>query len=130
MVLPASQLMSLQPNATGYTESGMLPCMWSLPSSSGGIFQVFCGDANLLDQQVMTLMTANPSATVFATDNIGKKSVEITLGPPMQSGSFAEIAALTTNGKYVFDVSLQNAAADITQVRPLAMAIDAQLSMK
>jgi len=42
----------------------------------------------------------------------------------------AEIVVLTTNGKYVFNVSLQNAAADISQVRPLATAIDAQLSMK
>jgi len=129
-VLPASQLMSLQPMATGYMESGALPCMWSLPSSSGGGFQVSCGDAKLLQQQVDTAMMTYPSANIFATDTIGKRSTEITVGPPMMDGSMAEIVVLTTNGKYVFNVSLQNAAADISQVRPLATAIDAQLSMK
>jgi len=129
-VLSASQLMSLQPMATGYMEAGALPCMWSLPSSSGGIFHVACGDTTAFTQAVDAEMTANPSASIFATDSIGKKSTEITVGPPMMDGSFAEIVALSKNGKYVFDVRLQNAAADIAQVRPLAMAMDTQLSMK
>ena len=129
-VLPASQLMSLEPMATGYTESGALPCMWTLPSSSGGNFQVVCGDATVFMQQVDMVMTMYPSANIFATDTIGKKSTEISQGAPMTDGSFAEIVALSKNGKYVFTVQLQNAAADIAQVRPLAMAIDTQLSMK
>src|SRR5438045_1248399 len=76
-VLPVSQLMSLQPMATGYMESGALPCQWSLPSSSSGTFHVVCGDATVFMQQVDMTMTNYPSASIFATDTVGKKSTEI-----------------------------------------------------
>jgi len=126
-VLSASTLTTLQPNETGYTESSPLPCEFSLPSSSGGIFQVFCGDATLLEQQRATAEAAYPGA-VTETDTIGMKSFEQIVGPAMMNGSYAEVNALTSNGKYVFNVSLNNAFADITQTRPLASAIDTQLS--
>jgi hypothetical protein len=126
-VLSASMLMTLQPMETGYMESNILPCTFSLPSSSGGIFQVFCGDAALLETQRATAEAAYPGA-VTETDTIGMKSFEQIVGPAMMSGSYAEVNALTTNGKYVFNVSLNNAYADITQTRPLASAIDASLS--
>jgi hypothetical protein len=101
--------------------------MWSLPSSSGGILQVFCGDADLLARQRATGESAYPGSTT-ETDTVGTKSFEMIVGPPMTTGSYAEVDALTSNGKYVFNVSLTNAAADITAVRPLADAIDANLS--
>lgn len=126
-VLSAAMLMTLQPAETGYTESSALPCQFSLPSSSGGIFQVFCGDAALLMKQRTTAEAAYPGA-VTETDTIGMKSFEQIVGPAMMSGSYAEVNALTTSGKFVFNVSLNNAYADITQTRPLASAIDASLS--
>jgi hypothetical protein len=127
MVLTGAQLTQMQPDAAAYVESGKLPCMWSLPSSSGGILQVFCGDADLLARQRATGEGAYPGSTT-ETDTVGMKSFEMIVGPPMSTGSYAEVDALTSNGKYVFNVSLTNAAADITAVRPLADAIDANLS--
>jgi hypothetical protein len=120
--------MTLQPSETGYMESStMLPCDFSLPSSSGGVIQVFCGDAALLETQRTTAEMLYPGA-VTETDTIGMKSFEQIVGPAMMNGSYAEVNALTSNGKYVFNVSLNNAFADITQTRPLASAIDSQLS--
>lgn len=126
-VLAAAELSSLQPNATGYSESGQLPCRFTLPSASGGIFQVFCGGASLLDRQRATAEQAYPGS-VTQTDTIGTKSFEVIVGPPKTSGSSAEVAAVTTSGKYVFDVSMTSAAADIVEVRKLAEAIDTTLS--
>src|SRR5262245_45086773 len=71
-VLAASKLAQLQPSATGYMESGKLPCQFSLPSSSGGIFQVFCGDAALLAQQSATALQSYPG-DVTQTDTVGMK---------------------------------------------------------
>ena len=126
-VLSDAMLMTLLPGETGYMASSALPCNFSLPSSSGGVFQVFCGDAALLEQQRATAEVAYPGATT-ETDTIGMKSFEQIVGPAMMTGSYAEVNALTTSGKYVFNVSLNNAYADITQVRPVATAIDASLS--
>jgi len=127
-ILPDSELMTLQPGLTTYDPNEMLPCQFTLQSDAGGIFQAFCGDAKLLMTQVSTAMTAYPTATIMETDMVGTKSWEIVLGEPMTTGSFAEIAALTTNGKYVFDVSMESAASDIAAVRPLAAAINTHLS--
>jgi hypothetical protein len=126
-VLPAAKLTQLQPAATGYAESGHLPCRFTLPSTSSGIFQVFCGDATLLAAQRATATQAYPG-DVTETDTIGMKSFELVVGPPMTLGSFAEVNALTTSGKYVFNVSLSSAAADIAASRLLASAIDTSLS--
>src|SRR6187455_2527164 len=106
MVLTGAQLTQLQPDATAYMESDKLPCTFSLPASSGGIFQVFCGDAELLARQRATGESAYPGSTT-ETDTVGMKSFEMNVGPPMTSGSYAEVDALTSNGKYVFNVSLQ-----------------------
>ena len=126
-MLPAAQLSQLQPSATGYVESGHLPCKFTLPSTSSGIFQVFCGDATLLAAQSTTSTQAYPG-DVTETDTIGMKSFELVVGPPMTLGSFAEVNALTTNGKYVFNASLSSAAADIAASRLLAGAINTSLS--
>jgi len=126
-VLTGAQLTQLQPDATGYGESDKLPCTWSLPSSSGGIFQVFCGDADLLARQRATGESAYPGSTT-ETDTIGMKSFEMIVGPPMTGGSYAEVDALTSNGKYVFNISLSSAAAHSPAVRPIADAIDGNLA--
>ena len=126
-ILTASALGSLQPTATGYVETGKLPCRFTLPSQAGGIFQVFCGDASLLTRQFNTAQTAYPGS-VTETDTIGTKSFEVIVGPPNALGSSAEVVALTTSGKYVFDVSLTSAAADIVETRKLAEALDTSLS--
>lgn len=126
-VLTAAVLAGLQPSATAYDETGHLPCRFSLPSTSGGIFQVFCGSATLLDTQRATAEQNYPGS-VTQTDTIGTKSFEVIVGPPNTRGSSAEVAAVTTSGKYVFDVSMTSAAADIVEVRKLAEAIDTSLS--
>lgn len=120
-------LAQLQPSATGYMESAHLPCKFTLPSTSSGIFQVFCGDASLLAAQSSTATQAYPG-DVTETDTIGTKSFELVVGPPMTLGSFAEVNVLTTNGKYVFNASLESAAADIAASRLLAGAINTSLS--
>ena len=128
-VLPGATLTALQPSATGYMESGTLPCHFTLPSSSGGIVQAFCGGADLLSQQLAIAEGAYPGDAT-ETDTIGAKSFELVVGPPNAVGSTAEVAAVTTNGKYVFNVSLSSAAADIMAARALARAIDTNLSAR
>jgi hypothetical protein len=59
---------------------------------------------------------------------VGMKSFELVVGPPMTLGSFAEVNALTTNGKYVFNVSLSSSSADIASSRLLGDAINTSLS--
>ena len=99
VVLTGAQLTQLQPDATAYMESDKLPCTFSLPASSGGIFQVFCGDAELLARQRATGESAYPGSTT-ETDTVGMKSFEMNVGPPMTSGSYAEVDALTSNGTF------------------------------
>jgi len=126
-VLPAATLTGLQPDVTSYSESGRLPCQFKLPSSSGGIFQVFCGDETLLAEQLSVADGTYPGNAI-ETDTVGQKSFELIVGAPMAVGSFAEVNALTTNGKYVFNASLSSKAADIAATRELAAAIDSSLS--
>jgi hypothetical protein len=127
-ILTAYELMSVEPLVTDYNTTETLPCMFGLYNNGGGIFQAFCGDATLLASQITTTMTAFPGATFTETDTVGMKSWEIMLGDPMSTGSFAEIGALTTNGKYVFDVSTTDVASDMAVTRQLAADIDANLS--
>jgi hypothetical protein len=127
-ILTAYELMSVEPLVTDYNTSETLPCMFSLYTNAGGIFQAFCGDASLLTSQINTTMAAYPGATFTETDTVGMKSWEILLGDPGSVGSFAEIGALTTNGKYVFNVSTDSIASDIMVTRQLAADIDANLS--
>lgn len=120
--------MTLQPLVTSYNTLDMLPCQFGLESGAGGILQAFCGDADLLARQITTTMAAYPTATFTETDTVGMKSWEIMVGEPMQRGSFAEIGALTTNGQYVFNVSMESAASDIAAVRQIAAVINTHLS--
>ena len=50
------------------------------------------------------------------------------IGDPVGVGSFGEIGALTTNGKYVFNVSTESAPSDIGATRQLAGAINTHLA--
>jgi hypothetical protein len=126
-VLTSAALTALQPNVISYDGTGHLPCRFTLPNASSGIFQAFCGGTSLLDRQRATAEQAYPGS-VTVTDTIGTKSFEVIVGPPKTTGSSAEVAAVTTSGKYVFDVSMTSAAADIAEVRKLAEAIDTSLS--
>lgn len=126
-VLPAATLSQLQPSATGYDESAKFPCEFTLPNSSGGVFQAFCGGASLLANQ-QALTTQSFPGAVTETDTVGSKSFELVVGAPMTLGSIAEVDAVTTNGKYVFSASLSSTAADIAATRRLATAIDQGLS--
>jgi hypothetical protein len=119
--------MQVLPDATGYMEGGHLPCKFSLPQQSGGIFNAFCGDDTLLASQLATAQGAYPGMA-NETDTIGTASFELIVGPPAMLGSAAEVDALTSNGKYVFDVSLSSSAANIEDVRPLAGAMDLNFS--
>jgi len=127
--LSAEEVASIEPAASEYSEDGRLPCRFSIPEQSGGIFQVFCGGASLLDAQRATAEQAYPGATT-ETDTIGSKSFEMVVGSPGELGSTTEVAALTTSGEYVFDVSLTSGAADMDATRRLAEAIDANLSAR
>ena len=126
-LLSADALAAVEPGVETYSESGHLPCMFDLPGTAGGIFQAFCGDDALLASQLATAEDSYPGATM-ETDTIGSKSFELIVGAPGAVGSASEVAAVTTSGKYVFDVSLTSGAADIGATRALAQAIDANLS--
>src|SRR5262249_7244061 len=102
--------------------------MFGLESGAGGIFQAFCGGADLLMRQINTTMAAYPTATFTETETVGMKSWEILIGEPMRGGASAEIGGLTTNGKYGFNVCEESAASDIAAVRQLAAAINTHLS--
>jgi hypothetical protein len=127
-ILTEYELAMIEPLVTDYNTTETLPCSFSLESNAGGIFQAFCGGAALLTSQIDTTMAAYPTATFTETDTVGMKSWEILVGDPMGVGSFAEVSALTTNGKYVFNVSTESAASDIVATRQLAAAIDTHLS--
>jgi hypothetical protein len=126
-VLSAAELVSVEAEATEYSEDGNLPCRFSLPGQSGGIFNVFCGGESLLASQREVAEQAYPGSTT-ETNTVGSASFEMVVGSPGELGSATEVAAVTTNGKYVFDVSLTSGAADMAATRRLAEAIDANLS--
>ena len=127
-ILTEYELAMIEPLVTDYNTTETLPCMFGLESNAGGIFQAFCGGAELLTSQINTTMAAYPTATFTETDTVGMKSWEILVGDPMGVGSFAEVSALTTNGNYVFNVSTESAASDIVATRQLAAAINTHLS--
>jgi len=125
--LTAGELTTVETDVTNYSEDGKLPCQFDLPSEAGGIFQAFCGSEDLLARQLATANSAYPGAAM-ETDTIGTKSFELIVDEPGTKYSTTEVDALTTSGKYVFNVALVGVYSDIEASRQLARLIDANLS--